>query len=59
MEEFEQILNNLNVKLAGEQKMPRVEKVVESMILIINPPQNWKFGQVVVVDGTKAVVLSL
>ena len=39
--------------------MPRVEKVVESMILIINPPQNWKFGQVVVVDGTKAVVLSL
>jgi hypothetical protein len=40
--------------------VPVVNKVVESMLTILNPPLTWKFGQVIKVnESTQAVVLSL
>lgn len=34
MEEFENLLNNMNLKMAAESKNARIEKVVESMLTI-------------------------
>jgi len=63
MEEFEQLLNNINVKMDEPQVKqggPVISKVLENMLVILNPDASWKYGQVIsLTDGTRAVVLSL
>lgn len=61
LEQFDLLLNNLNVKLANTQVIPTVKKVSESVITIHNPDMSWKFGEVVQLDHTdkKAVLISL